>query len=123
MEDRVQRVIINGQFSEWTQIKAGVPQGSVLGPLLFLVFINDIVDVIHNCNVRLFADDTCLFIEIDSKDISEAKINEDLDSIELWANSWLINFSAQKTKTMTLGTRNDAIPNIIFQNSPIEEVE
>ena len=65
LTDRQQRVIINGEQSEWGNIKAGVPQGSVLGPLLFLIFINDITHVIKHCKIRLFADDTCLFIEVD----------------------------------------------------------
>jgi hypothetical protein len=88
LRDRIQRVIINGQCSEWTSIKAGVPQGSVLGPLLFLVYINDIVNVVKNCNIRLFADDTCLFIEIDNKDTAEELVNEDLNHIHVWANNW-----------------------------------
>ena len=62
LNDRMQRVVINGQFSDWGEIKAGVPQGSVLGPLLFLLYINDIVHTVTHCKIRLFADDTCLFI-------------------------------------------------------------
>ena len=66
LKDRYQRVVINGQSSDWAKLKAGVPQGAVLGPLLFLVFINDIVYVIRHCKIRLFADNTCLFIEVQS---------------------------------------------------------
>jgi hypothetical protein len=65
LTDRQQRVIINGEASTWGNIKAGVPQGSVLGPLLFLIFINDVTGVVSNCKIRLFADDTSLFIEVD----------------------------------------------------------
>ena len=61
LKDHLQRVIINCQFSEWVKILAGVPQGSVLGPLLFLIFIDDIVHVVSHSRIRLFADDTCLF--------------------------------------------------------------
>ena len=64
LSERCQRVLINGQFSDWLKILAGVPQGSVLSPLLFLMFINDITTVVKNCNVRLFADDTCLFTTV-----------------------------------------------------------
>ena len=56
----VQRVLLNGQTSKWSQIKAGVPQGSVLGPLLFLVYINDLPEGLTS-NVKLFADDTSIF--------------------------------------------------------------
>ena len=78
LKDRVQCVIINGQFSSWNHITAGVPQGSVLGPLLFLVFINDIANVVTHCNLRLFADDACLFIEVDNREQAALKLNEDL---------------------------------------------
>ena len=63
LSDRRQRVILPGVSSEWLYIRAGVPQGSVLGPLLFLLFINDTVTDIGS-NIRLFADDTSLFIII-----------------------------------------------------------
>ena len=59
-----QRVVINGQSSDWVYILAGVPQGLILGPLLFLIYINDIVKRLR-CSIRLFADDTRLFIIVD----------------------------------------------------------
>ena len=60
LSDRKQRVTIDGKYSEWTNIDAGVPQGSLLGPILFLVFINDIVDVVES-DIRIFADDTFIY--------------------------------------------------------------
>ena len=89
LQDRVQRVIINGQFSSWNNITAGVPQGSVLGPLLFLVFINDITNVVENCNIRLFADDTSLFIEVDNRKQAAAKLNEDLNQVTQVMNPFI----------------------------------
>ena len=61
---RLQRVVLPGGSSAWTPIKAGVPKGSILGPLLFLLYINDIVEDI-NSSIRLFADDTSLYIIVD----------------------------------------------------------
>ena len=67
LKDRYQRVVINGQQSKWKEIKAGVPQGSVLGSILFLIFIDNIVHVIRHCKICMFAvADTCLFIEVDN---------------------------------------------------------
>jgi hypothetical protein len=60
LTNRKQRVVINGKESSWKTVNAGVPQGSILGPLLFLIFISDIVDEV-NCPIKLFADDTIIF--------------------------------------------------------------
>ena len=65
LRNRSQRVVLQGVSSNWKSIKVGVPQGSVLGPLLFLVYCNDIVDDI-NSKIRLFADDTCLYEIVDN---------------------------------------------------------
>ena len=61
---RVKRVIIKGQYSEWLKVLAGVPQVSVLGPLLFLIFINNLTNLMEHCTIRMFADDICLFISV-----------------------------------------------------------
>ena len=61
LTDRKQKVVIRGQSSEWGDIMAGVPQGSSLGPLAFLIYINDLANVV-TCNLKLFADDTCLYV-------------------------------------------------------------
>ena len=61
LSERLQRVVLNGQASEWRKVLAGVPQGSILGPLLFLIFINDIPANLE-CNLKIFADDTSLFL-------------------------------------------------------------
>ena len=105
LSDRCQRVVINGKSSDWTDITAGVPQGSVLGPLLFLVYINDLINVISNCEIRIFADDTCLHIIVDNSVTAAKLLNEDLVAIEKWANQWLVDFSAPKTETMTISRK------------------
>jgi hypothetical protein len=104
LSHRQQRVVINGEHSSWGHIKAGVPQGSVLGPLLFLVYINDITENI-NTNIRLFADDTTLFVTVDDPVESNNILNADLSTLREWANKWLVLFSPPKTKALTLSLK------------------
>ena len=84
LSERYQRVLINGQSSEWASIKAGVPQGSILSPLLFLIYTNDLSDGIIS-NVKLFADDTSIFSTIHDSNTSASNLNSDLQKISEWA--------------------------------------
>ena len=125
LSNRYQRVVVNGLKSDYVEIKAGVPQGSVLGPLLFLVFINDITHVVNHCQLRLFADDTCLFIEVNNRVDTAHKVNADLVSIDNWAKQWLVDFSPTKTKSLTISTKKNADqnPRVYLSGQAIREVD
>ena len=69
---------------------------------MVLVFINDITDVIKHCQIRIFADDTCLFITVDNSNKAAELINDDLKSIEKWANQWLVKFRPEKHESMLI---------------------
>ena len=97
LSNRKQRVVLNGQVSTWTSINAGVPQGSILSPLLFLIYINDLSDNLSS-NVKLFADDTSLFSVIHDINISAGELNEDLKKISEWAFQWKMIFNPDATK-------------------------
>ena len=84
LSERYQRTVLNSKSSDWRMIMAGIPQGSVLGPLLFLVYINDLANNLLSY-VRLFADDTSLFHVVTDADISADVVNNDLKIIENWA--------------------------------------
>ena len=73
---RYQRVVLNGQTSSWELVKSEVPQGSVLGPLFFLIYINDLPDNLES-NCKIFADDTSLFYKVFDKHVSRATLNKD----------------------------------------------
>ena len=94
---RKQRVVLNGQYSSWTSIEAGVPQGSILGPLLFLIYINDLSDDLTT-NIKLFADDTSLFSIVHNMNTSTTNLNNDLNKIKNWAIQWKMNFNPDPSK-------------------------
>ena len=80
LKDRKQRTVLNGQCSTWGDISAGVPQGSILGPLFFLVYINDLTRDLK-CSVKLFADDTSLFTVVEDPNTAANDMNHDLELI------------------------------------------
>ena len=84
--DRKQHVCLNGVYSNTVTIEAGVPQGSIIGPLLFLIYINDIVSDISS-NVKLFADDTSLSMVVESPIITADILNDGLQRINSWTNN------------------------------------
>ena len=102
--NRRQRVVLNGKCSNWETITSGVPQGSVLGPLLFLIYINDIVENV-NCDIKLFADDTSLFQVVRGEARTALELNRDLERIRLWAWQWKMQFNAQKTEEVIFSTK------------------
>ena len=81
MTNRKQRVALNGQFSSWTNVKARVPQSSILGPLLYLIYINDLADSLSS-NTKLFADDTSFFSVVHDSVIMTLELNSDLSRIK-----------------------------------------
>ena len=123
LSERQQRVAVSGEFSEWGQIKAGVPQGSVLGPLLFLIYINDITEVVQS-EVRLFADDTILHVFVDNPVTSAEALNSDLEQIDRWAKQWIIRFSPPKTESLTISRKKTKQPSppLYFDGTQIKEV-
>ena len=92
---RHQRVVIDNTFSSLTSVTSGVPQGTVLGPTLFLIYINDIIDNIHYSNIRLFADDIILYKQVSS--VNDANcLQIDLQSLQHWEEKWLLKFNISK---------------------------
>jgi len=124
LDNRKQHVVINGQYSSCSQIMAGVPQGSVLGPLLFLIYINDITNVIQS-EVRLFADDTILYVYVDNPVESAKALNSDLENMTKWADQWLVKFSPPKTVTLNITKKKKKLckPPLVMDNSILKEVK
>ena len=95
LRNRKQRVVLNGQSSSWASMNAGVPEGSILGPLLFLICINDLSDNVQ-CNPKLFADDTSLFSTVKDPERTANNLNNDQKEINgLSIGKWVSNLILQ----------------------------
>lgn len=104
LRDRRQRVVINGMTSQEVPVTSGVPQGSVLGPTLFILYINDLPDTV-SANVRLFADDTKLFGPAQS--LAEcSSLQSDIDKLDSWAARWQMTFHPSKCKVLRIGSNH-----------------
>ena len=101
LDDRKQKVFLDGFSSGWDRIDAGVPQGSVLDPFLFLIYINDIVDDL-DYNIKLFADDTSMYVIVDEQNYIQAAnvLSTDLSHIHYWSQTWAIKFNPNKTESV-----------------------
>ena len=97
LRDQKQRVVLNGQSPPWLDVNAGVPHGSVLGPLLFLIYINDLPDNLV-CRAKLFADDTSIFSTAHELTSSSKNLNKDLSTIKNWAFQWKMAFNPDPNK-------------------------
>ena len=121
--NRFQRVVLNGNESNWTSLKAGVPQGSVLGPLLFLICINDLTDNISS-DMRLFANDSSLCTCVKGATQTHHKLLKDMQTVTLWAYRWKMVFNPDITKQaieviFSCKNKTPAHPDLTFNGVPV----
>ena len=115
-------MIFEGQSSEWADINAGVPQGSVLGSLLFLIYINDLaVEIVSN--LFIYADDTLLFEVVNDVHVSAVKLNEDLNRISDWSKKWLVTMNRTKCRSLVFSRDKPVHPPLYLGGSRIKEVD
>ena len=124
LRNRKQRVVLNGQTSSWADVNAGVPQGSILGPLLFLIYINDLADGLSS-NAKLFADDTSLFSVVHNANTTAKELNNDLVKISRWAYQWKMSFnpdpSKQAQEVIFIKKKKQYHPPLVFNNNNVSE--
>ena len=127
MSDRYQRVVLNGHPSNWNKIKAGVPQGSILGPLFFLISINDLPSELR-CSPKLCADDTSLFSVVENVNETTTNLNKDFENINKWAQQWKMSFNRDPTKMaqeVLFSKKKSKVihPSLIFNGKDISRSE
>ena len=108
LDNRTQTVVVDGKQSRTAPVTSGVPQGTVLGPILFLAYINDLPDNITS-QVRLFADDTVVYAAISRMDDSLA-LQRDLDTLQTWENKWDMEFNPSKCQVLQITRARKPIP-------------
>ena len=101
LSNRSQRVRVNDDYSEWSSVHSGIPQGSILGPVLFIIFINDLPENVHNC-CKIFADDTKLY----GPSSNNASLQNDILSLMKWSNDWQLKFNTSKCGVLHIGKNN-----------------
>ena len=102
---RKQRVSVNGHKSTWKPVRSGIPQGSVLGPILFIIYINDLPNAVSSL-VRIFADDTKVFTRVHSEE-DFCRLQDDLDKLGEWSSQWQLHFNVKKCGVMHYGQQKD----------------
>ena len=122
LSERTAKTVVDGQESTELPVEAGVPQGSRLGPLLFILYINDIISDLES-EPMIFADDTTLIQSGPSVEYTASILNRDLAKITTWAKKWKVEFNAGKSKDMIFSKEqpNQNFP-LLFQNAIIERV-
>ena len=124
LENRDIRVLLNNGISEWIKINCGVPQGAVLAPLLFLIFINDLPEDLFS-TTKLFADDTSLYAKISYNENEHAvsmRMQEDLDRIHAWSIKNLLVFNPTKIKEVIVTNSTREVTPLKFNGIVIERV-
>ena len=114
---RTQRVKVDSAASQWRTVTSGIPQGSVLGPILFVIYINDMPDALKNASTAaMFADDTKLYGRTDTPN-GPTELQEDLDRIFYWSDTWLMKFQPTKRKVLSMGHRQEQeLPNLYLHS-------
>lgn len=121
LTDRRQKVLVNGSESRWAKVLSGVPQGSVLGPILFVCYINDMPDTISSL-IYMYADDTKISRVVNMKSDWKA-LQKDLNSLQEWSNKWQLKFNSSKCKVMHLGNDNRKHRYSMMENEVIKTLE
>ena len=110
LRDRKQKIKVNGRLSEHRMVKCGVPQGSILGPLLFIIYINDLGKYLNECCINLYADDTALYTGANSHIELLLNLRLELSIVSEWLKANRLTLNTKKTKFVIFGSRQKLRP-------------
>ena len=128
LDDRKQLCCVNGHMSNWRSVSCVVPQGSNRGPLLFLIYINDLPNCLSTASPRMFAEDTNVSLASSTLFELENTLNQELQNLNIWLKVYKLSFNIAKTKFMIIGSCQrlnvnvDGHINIIINDQPIKKV-
>lgn len=105
LSQRKQRAVLNGVRAAWSNVRAGVPQGSILGPLLFILFVNDLPSVVRHSEVNLYADDTTVYVADVDPIVVRDKLTEDLNAVACWIDNNGLRMNVSKTNLLVLSPK------------------
>ena len=120
--NRLQRVMVDGENSEWVKVESEVPQGTVLGPVLFLSYINDLPKSVKHSHVRLFADDCVLYRQVKSESDCEL-LQDDLQNLEKWEQKWSMSFNPSKCNSINITRKQKITHNYSLHNQTLDNVK
>ena len=127
LTNRKQYVVFNSCQSDYSEIYTGVPQGSILGPLFFSIYINDLINVSNRLNFLMYADDTTIYFNLEEFDHlnKEGDINGELEKVNTWLKLKKLSLNAQKTKLMVFHRKQKHVDeiNVQINGTKIERVE
>ena len=120
LTNRQQRVVVRGSYSKWTNVTSGVPQGTILGPILFLIYINDLPNEIVS-HVKLFADDTKVYRKLSDPENDGEILQSDLNRMSEWTNLWQLSFNLDKCVVMRITHHKDkSIPEYYLSDKKLK---
>ena len=126
LSNRMQHTCVNGFESSQQKMQCGIPQGSILGPLLFVIYINDLSSCLSKCKTSLYADDTCLYYASENPKSVTETLNADLLIIDAWLKRNKLALNVKKCEFLMIGTtrrlKSAEVPDVLIQNVPISRV-
>ena len=121
LTNRRQRVVVNGKYTEWIKVTSGIPQGSVLEPILFIIFINNMPEVTACC-MKIYADDAKIYDRVNNI-VQSTRLQRCITNVEEWANDWNMFFNFGKCKHVHYGSHDENFRYTMVNSDELMEIQ